>query len=183
MSTPEFSVPEAGAGITSEMASKRASTIVLHNSKILCGITLLGSLFAALIGAGMLVVALTQLFPDNGFHLSALWSALTWVVAGLSMLYLCARFWQLGRNMAGYQVQLDPLGVSFKLGTRKKPSDLVMPWDEISAVKRRRIGNAQQFWVQGKTGSEARFSSYTFFRPKKVARMIAERAGLTIQKI
>ena len=41
---------------------------------------------------------------------------------------------------------------------------------------------AQQYFVQGTDGSEARFSSYTFFRPKKVARLIAARTGLTIQE-
>jgi hypothetical protein len=36
--------------------------------------------------------------------------------------------------------------------------------------------------VIGKDGSEARFSSYTFFRPKHVLRLIAERTGLAIQE-
>jgi hypothetical protein len=84
--------------------------------------------------------------------------------------------------MAGYRVLLDSRGVNFNLGTKKKPSDLFLTWDQVSAIKHRRVGNAQQYFVQGADGSEARFSSYTFFRPKKVARMIADRTGLAIQK-
>ena len=50
-------------------------------------------------------------------------------------------------------------------------------------VRRRRGGRSQRFWVLGKDGSQAMFTSYTFFRPKKVARLIGERAGVEIQKI
>jgi hypothetical protein len=72
--------------------------------------------------------------------------------------------------------------VNFNLGTRKKPSDLFLAWDQITAIKHKRIVNVQQYIVQGKDGSEARFSSYTFFRPKHVLRLIAERTGLAIQE-
>jgi hypothetical protein len=92
------------------------------------------------------------------------------------------RLWNLGRAMAGYQVKLDSRGVDFNLGTKKKPANLFMEWGQIAAIKQRRAGNAQQFWVEGTDGSEARFSSYTFFRPKQVARLIAARTGLAIQK-
>jgi hypothetical protein len=90
--------------------------------------------------------------------------------------------WKLSRGMAVYKVMLDSRGVNFNLGTKKKPSDLFLAWDQIAAIKHKRVGNAQNYYVLGKDGSEAIFSSYTFFRPKKVARLIAERAGLTIQE-
>jgi hypothetical protein len=77
---------------------------------------------------------------------------------------------------------MDVRGAMFNLGTKKRPSDLFLAWDQIAAIWQKRVGNAQQFYVQGRDGSEARFSSYTFFRPKKVARLIAERTGLPIQK-
>jgi hypothetical protein len=96
--------------------------------------------------------------------------------------FMCPRLWALGRAMAGYQVDLDGRGVKFSLGTKKKPAELFLAWDQIAAIKYRRTGNVQQCWVEGTDGSEATFSSYTFFRPKKVARMIAERAGLAIAK-
>jgi hypothetical protein len=95
---------------------------------------------------------------------------------------MCLRLFSLGRAMAGYQVRLDNRGVEFSLGTKKKPAELFMEWGQIAAIKQMRVGNAQQFWVEGTDGSEARFSSYTFFRPKKVARLIAARTGLAIQK-
>ena len=72
--------------------------------------------------------------------------------------------------------------MDFNLGTKNKPSNLSLTWDQIAAIKHKRVGNAQQYFVQGTDGSEARFSSYTFFRPEKVARLIAARTGLTIQE-
>jgi hypothetical protein len=37
--------------------------------------------------------------------------------------------------MAGYRVMLDSRGVNFNLGTKKKPSDLFLAWDQIAAIK------------------------------------------------
>jgi hypothetical protein len=72
--------------------------------------------------------------------------------------------------------------VDFNLGTKKKPQELFMAWEHVVSVQQKRVGNAQEFTILGTDGSRATFSSYTFFRPRKVARMIAERAGLTVQK-
>jgi hypothetical protein len=84
--------------------------------------------------------------------------------------------------MANYTVKMDDRGVDFNLGTKKKPVELFMAWDNVASVEQKRVGNAQQFTITGKDGSFARFSSYTFVRPKKIARMIAERVGQTIQR-
>jgi hypothetical protein len=84
--------------------------------------------------------------------------------------------------LAGHTVKLDQRGVDFNLGTKKIPLELFMPWDNVASVQQRRVGNAQQFTITGKDGSVAQFSSYTFVRPKKIARMIAERVGQSIQR-
>ena len=112
-----------------------------------------------------------------------LWMAMSLSIAGaLVMSSLCFYLWSRVRPMAGYKVYLDSRGVNFSLGTKKAPAELFMAWDQISAVKTKRAGMAQQYWVEAKDGSEARFSSYVFLRPRKVARTIAKRAGLAIQK-
>jgi hypothetical protein len=85
--------------------------------------------------------------------------------------------------MLNFRVKLDQRGADFNLGTKKKPVELLMLWDKVASVQQKRVGNAQEFTIMGTDGSRATFTSYTFFRPKKVARMIAERAGLSIQKV
>jgi hypothetical protein len=183
MSTAEFPAPGPNAGINSQMEFKRAIPRMLHNSRILCWTTMAGGIVAAFIGVCMLLMVFSLLFQQGRINFGNVMGALQWGIGALAMLSMCPWLWKMGRAMAGYQVKLDPRGVTFNLGTKKKPSDLFIPWDQISAIKRRRIGNAQQFWVEAKDGSEARFSSYSFFRPKKVASMIAERTGLTVQTL
>jgi hypothetical protein len=178
MSTTEFPAPGPGAGINSQIESIRAIPVVLHNSRLLIGVTMIGSLFAGFFAICMVLMVFSVL-SSSGNALSAA----QWGCGALIFGYMCPWLWKLARAMAGYRVSLDSRGVEFNLGTRKKPGNLFLAWEQISAIKHKRVGNAQQYWVLGSDGSEARFSSYTFFRPKKVARLIAERTGLAIQKI
>jgi len=80
------------------------------------------------------------------------------------------------------RITLDSRGIDFSLGTKEEPQELFLAWDRIAAIKHKRVGSAQQYSVVGTDGSQAIFTSYTFFRPKKVARMIAARTGQAIQK-
>ena len=180
MSAAEFPAPGPNAGINSEMEFTRAIPRVLQNNRILCWLTLLGGIVVAFRGVCMLLMVIYLLFLQR-FSLGNLIAALQWGVGGLSMLLMCPWLWKKGRAMAGYRVRLEPRGVTFNLGTKKKPSDLFFPWDQITAIKRQRIGSTLQFSVQARDGSEARFSSNTFFQSGTVARQIAERAGVGIQ--
>ncbi len=178
----EFPDPGPGAGINSQIAINRAQPVVLRNSRFLIAVTLIGSMAAALMAVGMVLGMFSQLFPFSDLNAARGWSALRWAVSALAMGTMCPWLWKLGRAMAGYEVRMNDRGVEFILGTKKIPSNLSLAWNQIAAIKHKRIGNAQQYWVQGTDGSEARYSSYTFFRPKKVARLIAARAGVTIQE-
>jgi hypothetical protein len=182
MSSTEFPKPGPGAGINSQIAIDRAHLMVLHNSRILIGVTLFGSMVAAFFAVCMFFGMISQLVPLSALSVARGFGALQWAVGALSMGLMCPWLWKLGRTMAGYRVRLDTRGVDFNLGTKKQPSELFLAWEQIAAIKHKRIGNAQQYWVQGTDGSEATFSSYTFFRPKKVASLIAARAGLPIQE-
>jgi hypothetical protein len=182
MSATEFPVPGPGAGVNSQIEVNRAQPLLLRNSRLLIGATLIMSLLAAVIAICLLLLAMSLLFPLSELTIDRAWSASLWVLYAAISGCSCPWLWSLGRAMAGYRVRLDSHGVEFNLGTKKKPSDLFLAWDQISAIKHRRVGNAQQYLVQGTDGSEAIFSSYTFFRPRKVARLIAARTGLAIQK-
>jgi hypothetical protein len=145
----------------------RATPVLLVNSRVLIG---------------CMVPMVFSVFSSGGSSGGNLFSALRWGLAALVFGYGCPRLWTLARAMAHHRAMLDSRGVMFNLGTKKQPSDLFLAWDQIAAIRHKRVGNAQQYLVIGRDGSEARFSSYTFFRPKKVARLIAERTGLAIQE-
>jgi hypothetical protein len=181
MGTQGYPAPGPGAGITSQIELNRAVPMVLHNSRFLIGVTMICSIVVAFFAVCMALMVFSVL-STSGSSGGNLYNAFWWGFGALAFGYGCPWLWKMSRAMAGYRVTLDSRGVNFNLGTKKKPSDLFLAWDQVAAIKHKRVGNAQQYYVQGKDGSEARFSSYTFFRPKKVARMIAERTGLAIQK-
>ena len=93
-----------------------------------------------------------------------------------------ASWWGTGTRMAFHRVRFDERGVDFRLGTRRNPQTQFFPWEQISTVSHRRQGNAHYYAVHGLDGRSATFSSYTFFRPRKVARMVAALAGQSIQE-
>jgi hypothetical protein len=181
MSTTGFPAPGPGAGITSQIAMHRATPVAIQNSRLLLAITMICSIIFAAFAACM-VLMVFSIFSSGGTVGGNLYNAIRWAAGALAFGYWCPWLWKLTRAMANYRATMDIRCVNFNLGTKKRPSDLFLAWDQIAAIWHKRVGNAQQYYVQGRDGSEARFSSYTFYRPKLVARLIAERTGLPIQE-
>jgi hypothetical protein len=179
---PELSQGAAVAGIASQMATERARPMVLHNSRIVCWGMMGVAVFSLFIGVCMVLMVFSVLFPLSAITFMSVLAAAQWGLGGLMMGYMCPWLWKWSQGMLHKKVKLDERGVDFQLGTKKKPQELNMPWDTVASVQQKRVGNAQQFTIAGTDGSVAQFSSYTFFRPKRVARRIAERVGQTIQK-
>jgi hypothetical protein len=176
------SQPVATVGVTADLDALRAHSITLHNSLVGCGVMFLLSISAMFIGLCMVLIAIPMLFPIHNLTFGGGLAAAQWMVGGAGMMYLCPALWKWSAAMAHKHVKLDARGADFQLGTKKTPVQVFLPWDQITSVEQKRVGNAKQFTVKASDGSYAQFSSYTFFRPRKVARMIAERAGLTIQR-
>jgi hypothetical protein len=182
MSATEFPAPGAGAGINSQIEAHRSKPVVLHNSRILCWTILAISISTAFMVLCMVLYVLTEIFPLSALTVGKGFSAFQWALGALVMFSMCPWLWQMGRTMASNRVRLDSHGVDFILGSRKKPQELFLAWDQVASVKHQRIGNLQYYFVHGSDGSKATFNSYTFFRPRRVARLIAERAGHPIQE-
>src|SRR6202050_4498683 len=147
-----------GAGINSQIALNRAHPMVLRNSRILIGLTLFGSIVTATFAVCMFFGMISEFMPLSALSVARGFGALQWALAALSMGLMCPWLGKLVRKMAGYRVRLDSRGADFNLGTKKQPSELFLSWDQIAAIKHKRIGNAQQYFVQGTDGSAARFS-------------------------
>lgn len=169
------------AGVTCEIAAHRAIPVAVHNSRIA-----VATIFGISIGAGFISICMVlyvfSIF-SSGFGLSNLFSAMVWALSAFSIGYMCPWLWKMASSMSAHRVMLDTHGVTFKLGTKKKPVDVFLAWDQIAALWHERINNAHYYFVQSTDGSEVRFSSYTFFRPKKVVRLISARTGLAIQEV
>jgi hypothetical protein len=178
---PELNQGGAVAGITSQIAAERARPKVLHNSRIVCWGMMGVAVCSLLIGVCMVLMVFSVLFPLRAITFMSVLAAAQWGLGGFMMGYMCPWLWKWSLGMLHKKVKLDERGVDFQLGTKKNPQELFMPWDTVASVQQKRVGNAQQFTITGADGSVAQFSSYTFFRPKRVARWIAERVGQTIQ--
>jgi hypothetical protein len=59
---------------------------------------------------------------------------------------------------------------------------MLFPWDQIEGVYFRRGMNTMYGSVKREDGQTSEFSSYTFFRTKRLVKLIAERAGVEIQE-
>jgi hypothetical protein len=185
MSARDFLKPDESGllvGLTSQIAAERSHPVVLRNSRLLCWSTMGIGICSLLIGICMVLMVFSLFTPLGAFSFLRVLAAAQWGLGGVVMGYMCPVLWNWGQTMASHTVKLDEQGVDFNLGTKKKPLELFMPWDNVASVEQKRVGNAQLFTISGKDGSVAQFSSYTFVRPKKVARMIAERVGQTIQR-
>lgn len=182
MSRSEFPAAEPEVGVNSPSDLSRSKHLIYHNSRILCWLTMSLSIVGAFLAVFMMILVVSLFYPTSSLRLGKISHILGWTIGTISMAGMCAWLWSLSRAMAYYRVLLDGRGITFSLGTRKKPEDIFLPWDRIVAIRQKRVGNARVYSVLGSDGSEFAFSSYTFFRPRKVARLICERTGLAIQK-
>jgi hypothetical protein len=181
MSTSEAIQPNM-SGITSEIAGYRARHMALHNSRLVCfGMMGLG-VCSMIIGICMMLMVISLIFPLSAISFMRVMAAAQWGLGGLMMCYMCPSLFKWSGAMLHKRVKLDERGADFVLGTKKKPIEIFMPWEEITSIKQQRVGKVQQFTISGTDGSYAQFTSYSFFRPKHIARLIAERAGVTLQK-
>lgn len=163
------------------MAYEAEGPTVVRNG-LYAGIILLGSAFGLFVALCLAILALANLFPLNLLTVQRGVDALLWAAFAAYGALMGISWWGRGRRMAFYWARLDERGVDFRLGTRRHPDTCFFPWGEISAVRHKRKGNAQYFTVFGRDGSSVEFSAYTFARPKRLARRIAEHVGQSIQQ-
>jgi len=168
---------------TSDIAALRARTGIVRNSRLVCWFTFGVAIVSAFLGVCMMLMIISVLTPLSAISFMRVLAALQWGLGGVMFCFMCPALCQWCLRMLHVQLKLDEKGADFLLGTRKKPEELFMPWEQILRVEQKRVGNVQQFTVTARDGSIAQFNSYTFFRPARAARIIAERAGLTVQKL
>ena len=154
--------------------------MLLRNNRVLIFLTFLGSFAALGVSLGMAFVALTYFFPVGALNMDrsaagALWGFGAWLMA-MTQVFL----WRQGNLISRCSVLLDARGAHFRLGKTASDQEVFMPWNGIEAVQYKRLENTQKFTILGKDSSIVTFTSYSFYRPKRVARIIAEHAGLPL---
>lgn len=156
--------------------------MTFRNSRFLIGVVYFGSLSGLILAIGFLLITVAQFLPGHAGDPSKIKSVLEYALAAIGS--ACTALWlfNLARNMTHYSAHLSDTGVQFHLGTKLAPQDLFIPWNDIDGIFQKRSGNVQWFGVRNHQNDLAQFTSYTFFRPKKLAKLIAARSGQPIQK-
>jgi hypothetical protein len=175
-------VAGVAAGISAEMAAHRARPLVMHNSRLVCWMMMGCGIVAVPMGICMVLEGGSLLFPLNAITFRAALAAAQWIVGGFLFSMMLPWAWQWAARILRANVKLDARGVEVTLGTKKKPIDMFVAWDQLASVQQKRLGKIWQYTITAKDGSWVSYSTNSFFRSKRVAREIAERAGLTIEK-
>lgn len=168
----------AGIGRGHEAANDRP--ILVRNSRILIGLSFLGSCVAFCISLFMTVLACSSLFPLRLLNVERLATAGLWAMGAWIMAMGYVYLWRQGRVMSFCSVLLDDHGAHFKLDGTRDSSEFFLPWNQIAEVRHKRTPEAEKFMILGADTRTVTFTSYSFYRPRKVARAIAERAGLRV---
>lgn len=174
----------APAGALSPAVRKHGFHKVLHNSWIVCWVTIAMGPLSALLGVFMIVEAGMLIFPVRGLDFMRILAAIQWGFSGFSFMLMLHPLWIWGRNMLYKKVILDDQGVDFHLGTPQDPAQVFIPWNEIQSIEQgRTYGHNWQVTVRGRDGAYAQYTALTFFRPRHVAKVISQRSGVPITKV
>ncbi len=157
--------------------------IIFRNSPFMIFFYWFFGIAALFISVGLALVALSVcITPSHNIFLKIL-GAVQWGFGGFAMASLGWNMCRIGMQTPHYQAQLDSQGVNFRLGTKKEPRAIFFPWDNIAAVKHKRLPMSQYYAVEGKDNRLVDFTNLTFFRPKKLATLIATHVGQTVQEM
>lgn len=160
-----------------------SETVTFRNSRFLVGVLMFSAFVCYAMAAGMFIEALTVFFPLHGYTFGRAASGIRWLLISALIASTGLKMWHTSFKMAHYEARLDIGGVHFRLGSKKDPKGTLFPWTDIAAVRHKRVANYQCYGVWGRDGSVVEFTSYTFFRPKKLARQIAARCEKIIEEI
>ncbi len=157
--------------------------IHFRNHWLLVAFVNVGSLAAIFLAGCMFILAMTELFPLHSLNFTHAINCFGWLFGTFCFGLMCPSLWAIAGRMRYNQAVLTPQGVEFRFGPKSTPGTLSLAWDQIVSIRRQRNVNVVYFVITGKDGSSAEFSSYVFFRPVKLARLLARYSGLVIQKV
>jgi hypothetical protein len=165
------------------MTKDLSTPAVYGNNSFIVGMVKFSGVMTLLMALGFFFAGIVKVLHASEPMLHKTAGLFGVTIAGFFTVGLGRYMWEQGNRMAFYQVGLENKGLRVRLGTKDNPQEQFLAWDQVAAVKYWRVANVQYGSVVGKAENFVEWSSYTFFRPKKVARLIAARAGQSVQEI
>jgi hypothetical protein len=164
------------------MDNKKNQLVVFRNNLFFIGLVIFAGLVILAIALATMVMTFSTLFPLHGYTLGRALQVFWWALGSWLSASMGAALCRLGLKMANCEARLDSRGVDFRLGSQKDTREQFFAWDQIAAIKHKRIINPY-YAIVGKDEQLVEFTAYTFFRAEKLAREIASQAGQPIQEI
>ncbi len=156
---------------------------VFRNSRLfLAGILLLSIVFGfcCLCGIVLTLGAIGKLLPISA---DSIYSVVAWAFTTLSCGLMSLWLFRQGRRMSYNHALLNAAGIEFHYGPKRTPRKFFLAWAAINAIRTWRLPHGQAYRVETSSENFVEFSSYTFFRPKKLAMLIAQRTNCAIERI
>ena len=158
------------------------STLFRNSRLFLAFILLLGILFG-IFSLGALALTLSAAGELLPLSADSVYTVLASALMTLSFTQMSLWLVRQSRLMANNHARLDARGIEFSYGSKRSPRKMFLSWAEITVVYNWRLPQGQAYRVETSADNYAEFSSYTFFRPKKLATLIAKRTGRPIQRV
>jgi len=155
--------------------------IIFRNSWLMIGMYLALGAASAVIALCSVMMVVYEWFMPKHQSFWTIFGGVQWAGGAYCFALMGLQMWRTGVRTAHYQARLDSRGVDFRLGTKKKPITQFFGWDEIAAIMHKRQPMSEFYAGIGKDKRSVTFTIFTFFRPKKLARLIAAQSGRTIQ--
>jgi hypothetical protein len=156
-----------------------------RNNRVLIVVVFLASAVGFLVAPCLAILCLATLFPLRGYTIVRVVWALSYFVAAWFSWNSGINLWRFAVGMTRHEATLDTEGVHFRVVPEKHTSvqEQSVAWDKIAAIRHRRIGKDQFYSVLTKDNRVLTFDPFAFFRSRKLAQRISERAGLPIQEL
>jgi hypothetical protein len=164
------------------MESPVDHAVAFRNNWFLIILVVIAGVLSFVFAFGTLVLTLTIIFPLHAYTWPRAASILEWGFGTMFSALLGLNMLAQSFKMAHSKASLDERGVDFRLGTRNHSVEVFFAWDQIAAVKYKRMAGNNYYAVVGKDNRHIEFTAYNFFRPKKLASQIAACAGQTIEE-
>lgn len=164
-------------------APANSRTVIFHNNGFVAAISLTFGVLALVIGPGAFFLTLNPLMRMHNFSIWPLYAALNWAFVMYCMFALGWSLLKLGWRMANFRAKLAADGVEFRLGPRKTPQLQYFPWDQIAQINQKCAPGSRYYSVVGKNHDSVEFTTYTFFRPQKLAQQISQRSHIAIANL
>jgi hypothetical protein len=106
MTTSEFPEPGQGAAVAdkpAEIAAHRARTVVLHNSRLVCWLTMGMGIISVFMGICMMLMEVSLLFPLSAITFMRVFAAIQWGLGGFLMCMMCPWLWKWGTGVGVLQ--------------------------------------------------------------------------------